>query len=73
MLIPDVVKLSPGTLPYRRKMEKMWISGMEARIRTCDFNTRREKLRELCRQLLVIAPDNIIALENLKKLKKMPQ
>ena len=70
--IPDIVKLSSSN-PYRRKLEPLWISGMEQRIKDCNMNTQREKIRELCRQLLVIAPDNNIALEYLKKLHQMPQ
>ena len=70
--IPDIVKLSSSN-PYRRKLEPLWISGMEQRIKDCNINTQREKIRELCRQLLVIAPDNNIALEYLKKLYQMPQ
>ena len=70
--IPDIVKLSSSN-PYRRRLEPLWISGMEQRIKNCNINTQREKIRELCRQLLVIAPDNNIALEYLKKLHQMPQ
>ena len=70
--IPDIVKLS-SSHPYRRRLEPLWISGMEQRIKDCNINTQREKIRELCRQLLVIAPDNNIALEYLKKLHQMPQ
>ena len=70
--IPDIVKLSSSN-PYRRRLEPLWISGMEQRIKDCNINTQREKIRELCRQLLVIAPDNNIALEYLKKLHQMPQ
>ena len=70
--IPDIVKLSSSN-PYRRRLEPLWISGMEQRIKNCNINTQREKIRELCRQLLVIAPDNNIAVEYLKKLYQMPQ
>ena len=70
--IPDIVKLSLAGA-YRRKLEPLWIAGMEQRIKDCSINNQREKLRELCRQLLVIAPDNNIALEYLKKLHQMPQ
>ena len=70
--IPDIVKLSSSN-PYRRRLEPLWISGMEQRIKDCNINTQREKIRELCRQLLVIAPDNNIAVEYLKKLYQMPQ
>lgn len=70
--IPDIVKLSSSN-PYRRRLDPLWISGMEQRIKDCNINTQREKIRELCRQLLVIAPDNNIALEYLKKLHQMPQ
>ena len=70
--IPDIVKLS-STNTFRRRLEPLWIAGMEQRIKDCNMNTQREKIRELCRQLLVIVPDNNIALEYLKKLHQMPQ
>ena len=71
-LIPDIVQLTPSAL-NRRTMEKLWIAGMQQRIKEYDLNTQQEKIREQCRQLLIIDPDNDIALEYLKKLKKMPQ
>ena len=71
-LIPDIVQLTPSA-PNRRTMEKLWIAGMQQRIKEYDLNTQQEKIREQCRQLLIIDPDNDIALEYLKKLKKMPQ
>jgi hypothetical protein len=40
--IPDIVKLSSSN-PYRRKLEPLWISGMEQRIKDCNINTQREK------------------------------
>ena len=70
--IPDIIKLSSSST-YRRKLEPFWIAGMEQRIRDCNIRTQREKIRELCRQLLVIAPGNNIALETLKKLHPRPQ
>lgn len=70
--IPDIVKLSSSN-QYRRRLEPLWVAGMEQRIKNCNINTQREKIRELCRQLLVIAPRNNIALEYLKKLHQMPQ
>ena len=70
--IPDIVKLTASNT-YRRRLEPLWIAGMEQRIKDCSMNTQKEKLRELCRQILVIAPDNNIALEYLKKLRQMPQ
>jgi len=70
--IPDIIK-NFATSPYRKEMETLWIAGMQQRIKDCNINTQREKIRELCRQLLVIAPDNNIALEYLKKLRLMPQ
>lgn len=70
--IPDVVKLSSSS-PYREKMEKLWIAGMQHRIKECDFSRQREKARELCRQLLAVSPADDLALESLKKLNKMPQ
>jgi hypothetical protein len=68
-LISDIIKLSSRT-PQRRQMESLWIIGMQQRIKECSMNTQKEKIRELCRQVLVIAPDNHIALEYLRQ---MPQ
>ena len=70
--IPDVVKLVPHTAQHKR-MKFLWIAGMQQRIRQCDINKQRERLRELCRQLLVLEPGNTVALEHLKQLNKMPQ
>lgn len=66
-MIPEVIKLSPHT-PLQRKMESLWIIGMQQCITECDINTQQEKIRDLCRKLLVISPDNSIALECLRKL-----
>ena len=66
-MIPEVIKLSPHT-PLQRKMESLWIIGMQQCITECDINTQQEKIRDLCRKLLVISPDNSIALEYLRKL-----
>lgn len=71
-IIPDVIKLSSRTT-LRRKMQSLWVLGMQQRIKECNINTQQEKIRELCRQLLVISPDNNTALEYLKKLHQMPQ
>ncbi len=71
-VIPDVVNLS-SSQKLRRKMVPLWVAGMQQRIKDCNMDTQEEKIRELCRQLLVIAPDNTVALEYLKKLNKMPQ
>ena len=38
--IPDIVKIS-SVNPYRRKMELLWVAGMEQRIRDCDINTQK--------------------------------
>ena len=71
-IIPDIIKIA-SSRTYRRKMEPLWIAGMQQRIKDCNINTQQEKIREMCRQLLVIDPDNNIALEYIKKLNKMPQ
>jgi tetratricopeptide (TPR) repeat protein len=71
-LIPDVIRFS-GASSYRREMKNLWIAGMEERIKICDPVKQREKVLELCRQLLAIASGNKLALEYLKKLDKMPQ
>ena len=70
--IPDIIKLS-ATGPYRRKMEKLWLAGMHSRLQVCDINFQQEKIREICRQILVVEPANHVAHEWLKKLNKMPQ
>lgn len=71
-VIPAVIKLSKRS-SYRRQLKTLWIAGMQQRIKECDLNREREKVRELCRQLLAIAPDNAAAAECIKKLNKMPQ
>lgn len=70
--IPDIVKLTPTSI-YRKQMKKLWILGIESRIKECNIKTQQEKIRELCRQLQVVDPDNDTALKYLKKLNKMPQ
>ena len=65
--IPDVLKLSSGQ-KYRQQFEKLWAAGMQERIRQCNLNTQKEKVREFCRRLLAIDDDNAVALEVLKKL-----
>ena len=54
-------------------MRKLWIAGMQQRIKDCDLHRQRERARELCRQLLVVDPENQTSLECIKKLNKMPQ
>jgi len=71
-VIPDIIKLSSDT-PYRKEMRKLWIAGMQQRIKDCDHQRQRERARELCRQLLVVDPENQTSLECIKKLNKMPQ
>lgn len=67
ILIPDILKLASGR-KYRQQFEKLWIAGMQERIRQSNINTQKEKIRELCRQLLAVNGDNSVALEALKKL-----
>ena len=68
--IPDVVRLV-GAVPFRKKMEQLWIIGMEARIRDVDERKQWVKLWELCDQLLRVAPDNSIAKAGKKKSEEM--
>ena len=70
--IPDIVKLKSST-PLRKKMEFLWVAGMQQRIKECDLSSQQEKARELCRQLLAVAPHDKTALEYLQKLKKLRQ
>lgn len=68
--IPDVIKLdlNRSSNPYRTKLKRLWVKGMEERIRRCDPGKQKEKLRVLCKRLLSIVPDNDIALKYLKLL-----
>ena len=70
--IPDIVKLRSST-PFAKRMKELWISGMQQKIKECNWENQREKVRELCRKLLAVAPGDAVALECLKKLNKMPQ
>lgn len=70
--IPDIVKLR-SSAPFAKRMKELWISGMQQKIKECNWENQREKVRELCRKLLTAAPDDSVALECLKKLNKMPQ
>jgi hypothetical protein len=70
--IPDVIKLSSRSSLYRR-MKPLWVAGMQQRIKECNINTQQEKIRELCRQLLIVAPDDNTAIEYLKRIQHMRQ
>ena len=69
--IPDVLRLSDSS-PYLQEVKTLWIAGMQAKIKQCDIRSQREVLRELCRRLLVVAPDDRVALEYLEQLDKTP-
>jgi hypothetical protein len=66
-LIPDIVKLTSS--PYRKKLVPLYIAGLESRLRGA-VQQDPEKLRDICRQILLLAPDNPAALEMLKLLKE---
>jgi hypothetical protein len=66
-LIPDVLILASGQ-KYRQQFEILWVAGMQERIKQCNPNTQKEKIREFCRQLLTVDGDNTFALDALKKL-----
>lgn len=65
--IPDVLKLASGQ-KYRQQFKTLWVVGMQERIKHCNPNTQKEKIREFCRQLLAVDGNNTIALDALKKL-----
>ena len=67
-LIPDIVKLSPNQ-SFSQELKKLWIAGMQARIKQCNIMTQKETVKELCRRLLSVSPDNSTALETLETLK----
>jgi tetratricopeptide (TPR) repeat protein len=66
-LIPDVLILASGQ-KYRQQFETLWVAGMQERIKQCNPNTQKAKIREFCRQLLTVDGDNTFALDALKKL-----
>lgn len=66
--ITDVINLSVSSPQHRSRKIRLWKAGVLQRIRECDINTRKEKIRELCRQLLLVDPNNSIALGYLKKI-----
>lgn len=70
--IPDIIKIASANA-LRSRMEPLWIAGMQQRIKECNINNQRETLRELCRQLLVISPNDNVAREYLKKLHQLKQ
>ena len=67
--IPDVIKLKSAN-PLRKRMEILWIAGMQQRIKESFAQNQQEKTRELCRKLLSVAPNDSTALEYLKTLNK---
>ena len=67
--IPDVVKLTSAKL-YRKELENLYISGMEARIKAADAAKSPEKLRLLCETLLRIDSNNKTAAAVLLKLRE---
>ena len=70
--IPKVIKLSTRT-SQRRKLESLWIAGMEQCIKECCVKTHQEKILGLCDQLLRIEPNNKIADEYRKVIKPRRQ
>jgi hypothetical protein len=66
-LIPDVLILASDQ-KYRQQFETLWVAGMQERIKQCNPNTQKAKIREFCRQLLTVDGDNTFALDALKKL-----
>jgi predicted Zn-dependent protease len=67
--IPDVIKLTRATI-YRKELEQLYISGMEARIKMTDAGKSPEKLRQLCETLLRIDSSNGTAAAALSKIRK---
>ena len=67
--IPNVVKLNKSTV-YRKELEQLYISGMEARIKATDANSAPEILRNLCETLLRVDNYNKTAIDTLLKLRE---
>lgn len=67
--IPDVVKLTNSTI-YRKELEKLYISGMETRIKATSVDEAPEILRNLCETLLRVDNYNKIAIDALKKVRE---
>ena len=68
--IPDVIKLSAAASP-RKKLEELYIAGMEARIKATDINKSPEKLRILCETVLHLDAFNKTAIDNLQKVREV--
>ena len=68
--IPDVIKLKNNS-KLKKRMEHLWVAGMEQKIKNCNLNIQKEKARELCRQLLLVNKNNNVAIECLKKINKV--
>lgn len=67
--IPDVVKISSPR--YRQELTKLWIAGMEARIKAGDVQKSPVKLRNLCEELLRIDKHNPTAISYYNKINRM--
>ena len=65
--IVNVVKPSGG-VPLRGKLRDLWIRGMEEQLRRTDGEGRKEALREMCRQLLAVDPQNETGMKIHRKL-----
>lgn len=66
--IPNVVRLNKSTI-YRKELEHLYISGMEARIKATDADSAPEILRNLCETLLRVDNCNKTAIDTLLKLR----
>ena len=58
--IPDVVRLA-GAVPFRKKMEQLWIIGMHQRIQDCEERNQKAKVEALRQQLKRVAPNDPVA------------
>lgn len=58
--IPDVVRLV-GAVPFRKKMEQLWIIGMHQRIQDCEEHNQKAKMEMLRQQLKRVAPNDPVA------------
>ena len=67
--IPDVIRKWQGSA-YEKQLKKLWIPGMETRIRNTAAAASPRRLEELCTALLRADSSNAVALEYLKKLQK---
>lgn len=71
--IPDVITPHQKSTARRPEMEKLWITGMEARIKETDAEKSPEKLRQMCTSVLLLDSYNETAIAGFRKVWEIDQ